>query len=136
MEDEAPAVVPLEKIVRAFLRIRDRRTEIKRAFEDEDNGLKAAQDILDAHMLNQMHTQGVTSFRTNYGTAYITETIKPTASDWSAFYKWVAENDAFDFLEKRIKSTSVSEYMSQNDGDTPPGVSVLRRNEVNVRRTN
>lgn len=133
MTDE---LVPLDKIVKAFLRIRDRRAELKTEWESEDTALKEAQSELQAHMLNQMNETGITSFRTKYGTVYRSESIKPAAYDWDAFYKYVAENDAFEALEKRIKTTFVSAYMEQNNGEAPPGVSVIRAYEVNVRRKN
>ena len=44
------------------------------------------------------------------------------------------QNDAFDALERRIKKTFVSEYMENNGGAIPPGVSVYRQYAVRVRR--
>jgi len=128
--------VPLDKIVKVFLRIRDERADRKKEWEGEDEALREAQETLQSHMLQQMNETGITSFQTKYGTVYRSTSIQPTGSDWDAFYKWVAENDAFDFLERRIKKTSVSDYMEQNKGAVPPGVTVLRKFEVNVRRKN
>ena len=129
-------LVPLDKIVKAFLKIRDYRAVQKKAFEAEDEALKEEQDLLQSQLLKYMNETGLKNFGTEYGTVFRSVNIQPTASDWDTFYKWVAENDGFDFLEKRIKKTSVAAYMEQNKGAAPPGVNVLRNYEVTVHRKN
>ena len=131
MSDEQ---VPIGKIVRAYVNIRNRRAELKREFEGEDTVLKEAQEALSNTLLQQMQATGVESLRTKHGTVYQTTKVIPTAADWDMIYKWIAENDGFDMLEKRLKSTFVSAYMEQNDGEAPPGVSVIRRLEANIRK--
>jgi hypothetical protein len=139
IEQPAPQTnqpITLDKITRAYLRIRDARAERKKAFEAEDVQLKEAQESLAATMLNEMNESGIQSFRTKHGTVYLTEDILPAAFDWDLFYQYVAENMAFDALHKRITKEFVSTYMEQNNGEAPPGVSVIRKNVVNVRRKN
>jgi hypothetical protein len=129
-------LVPLDRIVKTFLKIRDYRSEKKRAFEAEDDALKEEQELLQSQLLKYMNEAGLKNFGTEFGTVFRSVNIQPTASDWDTFYTWVAETDGFDFLEKRIKKTSVAAYMEQNMGAAPPGVNVLRNYEVTVRRKN
>ena len=124
----------MEKIVRAHLAIRDKRSELKKQFDTTDGDLKKKQERLEAEMLRFMQESGTESIRTEAGTIYQQESVKPAASDWSAFYDWVKENDTFDALEKRIKATFVKDFMEENDGETPPGVSVYREYVARVRR--
>lgn len=124
----------VSKLVRAHIRIRDARKELTEEFNRQDRELKAKQETLEAHMLKVMQASNVDTMRTEGGTIYRQEVMKPAASDWDAFYQWVKENDAFDALEKRIKATFVKDYMEENDGETPPGVSAYREFVARVRR--
>lgn len=123
------------KMAKAYIKLRDARTELKREFESKDNALKAKQERLEAEMLKFLNSNEMDSVKTAEGTFYRQEEITPTGSDWDAFYKWVSQNDAFDALERRIKKTFIKEYMEMNSGAIPPGVSVYREYVVRVRRT-
>ena len=123
------------KLVKAHIKLRDARSAAKKKFDAEDDILKASQEKLEAMMLKFMIDNNSDSVRTEHGTFYRQEDVIPRGEDWDAFYKWVAKNDAFDFLERRIKKTAVAEYMEANKGKIPPGVSVLREFVVRVRRS-
>lgn len=123
------------KLAKAYIKLRDARAQMKRQFEEQDSALKAKQERLEAEMLRFLQESNTDSVKTVAGTFYRQEEITPTGADWDAFYKWVAENDAFDFLERRIKKTAIKEYMEMNSGAIPPGVSVYREFVVRVRRT-
>lgn len=123
------------KLAKAYIKLRDARTELKRTYDEQDGALKAKQERLEAEMLKFLNANEMDSVKTAAGTFYRQEEITPTGSDWDAFYKWIADNDAFDALERRIKKTFVREYMETNNGAIPPGVSVYREYVVRVRRT-
>lgn len=122
------------KITQAYLAIRDRRAEIKREHDAADDELKAKQGQLEAVMLGHLNDSGMESVRTTNGTFFKTETLKPSASDWVAFYDFIRENDAFEALERRVKKDFVKQYMDDNEGTLPPGISCHREYEVRVRR--
>lgn len=124
-----------QKIVKAYLNLRDARTTLKREFEDKDKDLKGKQEKLEGLLLKFLSENNMDSVKTSNGTFYRQEEITPTGADWHAFYEWVRENDAFDFLERRIKKTAISDYMETHEGGLPPGVSVYREYVVRVRRS-
>lgn len=123
------------KMVKAFVKLRDARTALKREFEDKDNALKSKQELLESQLLKFLNENEMESVKTPHGTFYRQEELTPTGADWDAFYKWIAQNDAFDALERRIKKTFIKEYMEMHSGGIPPGVSVYREYVVRVRRT-
>lgn len=135
VDDDAP-VVSYDRAVKAYIKMREARSKLKRDFEIEDNKIKAQQELIEAFLLNVCNTTGLKNFATKYGTVIKSEDILPTGSDWDAFYHWVAENDAFDALERRIKKTFISQYMEEHKGSVPPGVSVLRSFKITIRRSN
>lgn len=122
-------------LTKAYVKLRDARTALKREFDEKDNALKAKQERLEAEMLRFLQENNLDSVRTETGTFYRQEDITPTGSDWQLFYDWVAKNDAFDALERRIKKGFIKEYMETHEGGVPPGVSVYREYVVRVRRT-
>ena len=124
----------IQKTVKAYLNIRNHRSDIKKAFTDADNALKESQALLEAAMLGFFQENKMDSVRTDAGTFYRQEDIKPVGSDWSVFYKWMTENDAFEFLQKRLSKGPVVAHMDDNDGDPPPGVSVYREYVIRVRQ--
>ena len=122
-------------MVKAYIKIRDKRAEIKKAFEEQDKALKEKLELIEGEMLRHMQETGIESIKTAAGTFYKQEDITPTGSDWDAFYTWVKTNDAFDALERRIKKGFIKEYMETHEGGIPPGVSVYREYVVRVRRS-
>lgn len=131
----ANGLVDWDKVTSAYVKIRDERSNRKRAWEADDRILKEKLEALENFTLGYLNENHQEKFSTLTGTVFKSLEIIPTASDWGAFYKWIAENDTFDALERRIKSTFISAYMEQNKGAIPPGVSVFRRYRVNVRRS-
>lgn len=131
----APAApLDMSKVTTAYLKIRDHRSELKKAFTTQDDDLKGKQEQLEAVMLKHLLASGMESVRTQTGTFYKKEEIKPSCQDWNAFYKWVADNNAFEALEKRLTKTFIADFMAEHEGACPPGVSVYRENVVIVRR--
>ena len=126
--------VTYDKIVKTYVKMRDARSKLSAEFRKKDEEIKAQMERLELFMLEQMENSGVESFKTLEGTAYRTSTMVPTGSDWDAFFKWVKETNGFDFFFKRIKADAVKDYMDQNGGKAPPGVSVYSKFGVTVRR--
>jgi hypothetical protein len=131
--------IDAEKLVKVFIKMRDKRSELKRAFEAEDAAIKAKQEKIEAVLLDHLNKNKQDSARTAAGTFYRQKKTVPSASDWEAFYAWIKENDAFDALERRIKATFITDYMEEHaddpDNNLPPGVSVFTRYDVRVRKS-
>lgn len=125
----------IDEMVDVYQRIHEARRELKRKFDEEDRELKTDEEAIKLALLGFMQKSGLKSVKTNHGTAYQQEEVIPTGSDWHAFYDWVREHNAFDALERRIKKTFIKEFMENNEGAVPPGVSVLRELTVRIRRS-
>jgi len=125
----------MDRLVKAHLKIRDARRDLKKKFDEQDRDLKGKQERLEAEMLRFLNENKIDNSKTAAGTFYRQVDTIPTGSDWEAFYDWVKENDAFDALERRIKKGFINEYMEEHDGETPPGVSVHKQYVIRVRRS-
>ena len=97
---------------------------------------KAEQAEIEARMDEYLTVHKVKNASTKAGVFFREMTVKPRATDWTAFYNWIKENDAFEFLHKRITADAVAAYMEQHKDDEvalPPGVAVEKEFVVRVR---
>lgn len=126
--------VQLDKVAKVYVKIRDKRSELKKAYEAEDLKLKEQLEVIDSFLLNTLMDLGVESARTKYGTIYKSIAVKPNCEDWTSFYEFIKENDAFDALERRVKKSFIVTYMTDNKDELPPGITVQKEWTVTIRR--
>lgn len=124
----------LDRVVQAYSAIRDARTARRHQWEKDDAALEADMHKLKVFMLDLLNRTGAQSIKTEAGTVYRSEKIRPSAADWGAIWEWAKENNAAEIFERRLKATFVKEYMEENGGALPPGINVHREFEVAVRR--
>lgn len=126
--------VNAETVINAYVSLRDRRAHLKRAYEDEDQVLKEKMEKMENWLLGTMQTTGTTQLGSPHGTAYQQTSYRASTNDWPTVWNWIADNGRFDFLEKRLASKAINEYIGET-GETPPGVNVNAELKVIVRRS-
>jgi len=67
------------------------------------------------HIVSKLREIKMEGGKGGTATASITEKIEPTPKDWPAIWAWVAANDAFDMLQKRLSGKAVKERWDQNE---------------------
>lgn len=120
-------------VIRTYMKLRDQKAAIEARAKDEVSTLKAKMEKLEAYLKAQMDAQGLTSFKSDYGTAFLTTTDYANVADWDAVLNFIRENDAFDMLEKRVSKIAVRSYIEQSKA-VPPGINYGTKLEVNVRK--
>jgi hypothetical protein len=125
--------VNVENVVKAYLALRDKRSELKHKYDAIDGELRSKMDKLEGFLAQQMQDTGATTLGTSVGTAYRQLKIRGSGGDWPTAWQWMAENSRFDFLEKRISSTALKAYLEENS-EPPPGINVHTEYEVVVRK--
>ena len=126
--------VKLDKVAATYVKIRDKRGELKKQYEAEDLKLKDQIETLESFFLQTLQDMGAESARTKHGTIYRSLDVKPSCEDWNAFYAWIAENDAFDALERRVKKSFITSFMEDNKDGLPPGITVVKEYIAKVLR--
>ena len=124
----------LESIIQKFVELREQRAILKRAYEESDYKLKSAQEKIEVHLLKQLNDQGVDSFKTAQGTAYIAQDVKVSCADWVSIWQFMAQNGEFSMMEKRLSVSAVKDY-EERTGSLPPYVNKMVERVVRVRRT-
>ncbi len=123
-----------DRLIEVYIKIRDKRKELKDAFEEKDDELKDQLQLVENELLRRANEQGVTSFKADSGVAYTTETLKANVADKDAFFDFLREEELFDLMQARVSTRTLQEYMDEHDGKVPPGVNVFREKHVRVNR--
>ena len=118
------------KMVAAYIKLRSAIQEK----EDEIKALKEKQALVSASMLDLCSKEDIDSIKTPFGT--LTRRIYSSywTSDWDQMYKFIAENDAYHLLEKRIHNTNMKEFHEENPDALPIGLQSDRKYVVSVRK--
>jgi hypothetical protein len=122
-----------DRLVRAYLKMRQARSELKREFEGKDNEIKAQMEVIEGHLLKFLNDNNLNTVGVGEGSFYRQVDIKPSAASWPDVYKFAKDNDAFDIFEKRLTKKFVVDYMDTHDNVPPPGVNVFREYKVVIR---
>lgn len=128
---EKPSV---EKLVKVFIKIREKRAAAKREFEEADKELEAQQDMIKAELLNHCNEHDVNSVNTAAGTFYRKVRTNYWTSDWAAFHKFILEHKVPELLSNRIQQTNLKTFMEENPDLHPPGLNVDSEYSVTVNK--
>jgi len=126
--------ITVDTVVQAYLKLRDKRSDLKKAYDTEDATLKTKMERLETWLMETMQKTGSTQLGSSHGTAYQQTVMKGNCSDWPSFWGYCAENGRFDMLEKRISVKTIQEHY-QETGEMPPGINVNPELRVIIRKS-
>jgi hypothetical protein len=110
------------------------KTKLDAAHKAKLEPLVAAMDKTEAAILDLFGKLNIDSAKCEAGTAYKATRTSATVADMDAFLEFVRENDAWQFLEKRVAKTQVDEYVTATK-TLPPGINYSAQAVINVRRS-
>ena len=127
--------VPADKLAEIYIKIRDKRAEIKEKFEAEDASLKEQQDLLAQEMLEVCYENNADSIKTPAGTIIRKVDTRYWTTDWDSMYQFIQEHDAYPLLEKRLHQTNLKQFLEENPNLLPAGLQADSKYTVVVRRS-
>lgn len=123
-----------DRLVQAYVKMRDKRAELSAAFEAEDNKISAQMELVEAELLKICKSIGADSVRTPFGNVYRTVRTRYETSDWENMYKFITEHNIPQVLERRISTTNMKQFLDENPDLMPVGMNVNNKYTVTVRR--
>lgn len=121
----------VEELIDRYIKIRDRKAQIKEAYEDQVGTLDAALKKIETALLAKMNEEGLDSFtKKGVGVAFKSRVTSATVADWDSFLGFIKANDTWHLLDRRCSKTAVVDFKKTND-ELPPGINW--REEVVVR---
>lgn len=128
------ATVPMDRLAKAYRRIRDKKTELTAAYDAQIAELEAQQDVLAEAMREHMRANNLTSMKTAEGTVILSKTTRYDVQDWDAFKTFVVEHDALDLLERRVAQTKMTEFLAANPDVAVPSLRSNAKFSITVRK--
>jgi hypothetical protein len=126
--------VSVESLTRTYLKIRDKRAELKAKFDEEESALSEQMDKVKSALLAYCKEQNVESVRTSEGLFYRTVKTRYWTSDWGSFHKFLLEQGTPELLEKRINQSAMKEFLEENPEAVPPGLNTDKEYVISVRK--
>jgi hypothetical protein len=125
--------VNVDDVVATYMKLRLQKESMEAEVKDRVSVIKAKMEKIEAWIKEQADLQGVTSFKTKHGTAFLTTTDYANVGDWDAVLDFIRTQEAYDMLEKRVSKIAVRGYIDANKV-VPPGVNYGTKLEVNIRK--
>jgi|TARA_R110002111_G_scaffold127387_2_gene192325 hypothetical protein len=126
--------VSVDKLVNAYAKIRDKRSELTSKYKEEEGALREKQDKVKLALLSYCKEHEVDSVRTASGLFYRTVKQRYWTSDWESMHKFIMEHDLPEFFEKRLNQTHVRQFLEENPDLLPAGLNVDSEYTISVRK--
>jgi hypothetical protein len=127
--------IPVDRLVAAYIKMRDKRSELLRAYEEEDEAVKVQMDMVESKLLDLCKTIGADSLKTQHGTIIRSVKTRYWTSDWEAMHKFILEHKMPDLLEKRVSQSTMKQLLEENPDIMPKGMNIDSRYAVTIRRS-
>ena len=106
--------ITVEKLVKAYVKIRSKRSELKTEYDDQNKKLVDKQDKIARALLDHCKEHNVDSVKTSEGLFYRTVRQRFLTNDWEAMHKFVKKHDVLEFFEKRLNQTHMKQFLEEN----------------------
>jgi hypothetical protein len=126
--------VPVEKLVKIYIKMREKHAEMLHEFKDNEAALKAQMDKVKAALLEFCKENDIDSVRTAEGLFFRTVKQSYWTNDWEAMGRFVVEHQAPELLEKRLNQGNMKQFLEEHPDLLPPGLNVDSQYSVTVRR--
>ena len=125
--------VTVDAVIKKYMKLRSEKEAAEAEIKERVDSIKAAMAKLEAWLKAKLDADGLTSFKTEYGTAFLTTNDFANVEDWDAVLRFIREEEAYDMLEKRISKATVRGYIETNK-EVPPGVKYGTKLDINIRK--
>lgn len=125
----------LSEAVTLYIQLRDKKAEMKSAFDASVAPINEKMDKLEAKLLDVFNKTGMDSIKTEHGTAYTAVRTTASVADREAFMDFVKANEEWSLIEVRAAKTAIEQFRDNNDNELPPGINIRSERVVNIRRS-
>jgi len=123
----------VDEVVATYVKLRDKKEALEAATKEKAKGIAAQLDKMEAWLIEQAQAQGVTSFKTAHGTAFLATTDFASVGNWDEVLKFIREHETYEMLERRVSKKAVRSYIDEYKA-VPNGVNYGTQLNVQVRR--
>jgi len=127
--------ISVDKLVAVYIKMRDKRAELLRDYEEADSTVKTQMELVETKLLDTCKEIGVDRLGSKHGTVMRTVKTRYWTSDWESMHKFVLEHKMPQLLERRIAQLNMKQLLEENPDLTPMGLNTDSKYSVTIRRT-
>jgi hypothetical protein len=134
-ESEASPQVPVDRLVRAFLKMRTAKEKMVKEHEEEVAKLEEGLKTIKLALLGYCKDNNIDSAKVaGVGMFYRGVKKRYWTNDWEAMGKFVLEHAAPELFEKRLHQANMETFLQDHPDLLPPGLNVDSEFTITVRR--
>ena len=126
--------ISVDKLVAVYIKMRDKRAELLRNYEEADGAVKAQMEVVESKLLDLCKEIGVDRLGSKHGTVMRTVKTRYWTSDWDSMHKFILEHKMPELLERRISQTTMKQLLEENPELMPMGLNTDSKYSVTIRR--
>ena len=130
---ETATDTPLDSIVERYIKLRDKKGEMKKAYDASVAPIDTAMERCEAFIMATLNQVGGDNVKTKFGTAYKKTNTFASVADWPMILEWVKANDGWGMLKRDVSKAFVESYKEEHN-DLPPGINWRMETVINVKR--
>ncbi len=127
--------ISVDKLVAVYIKMRDKRAELLRNYEEADGAVKAQMDAVESKLLDLCKEIGADTLGSKHGKVMRTVKTRYWTSDWESMHKFILEHKMPELLERRISQTTMKQLLEENPELMPMGLNTDSKYSVTIRRT-
>lgn len=131
---DIPKQYDAAKLVKAYIKMRDKKAEITRKAESDVADIDEQMEIVERALLEICKQTGQDGGKTAYGSFTRSTKTRYMSTNWPAMYKFIKDHDAPELLEQRIHQTNMKTFLQDHPNLLPEGLNVDSKYSVTVRR--
>ena len=122
------------KLAEIYIKIRNKRAELLKQYELDDNQLKESLETIEEEMLEKCKAESADSIKTPFGTIIRSIKSRYWPADWEIFKQFCLDRGTLDLFEKRVHQTNMKQWIDEHPEDVPPGLNIDRSYACSVRK--
>lgn len=126
--------ISADKLVSAYIKIRNQRKVIKEAYDAEDAELETQLKMISDALLGMCTELGADSIKTPFGTAFKSSKTRYWTNDWGSMYDFIKQHDAMQLMEQRIHQTNMKQFLEEHPEELPMGLNADSQTTITVRK--
>lgn len=126
--------ISVDKLVAVYIKMRDKRAELLRDYEEADGTVKAQMEVVESKLLDLCKEIGVDRLGSKHGTVMRTVKTRYWTSDWESMHKFILEKKMPELLERRLSQTTMKQLLEENPELMPMGLNTDSKYSVTIRR--
>jgi hypothetical protein len=126
--------ISVDKLVAVYIKMRDKRAELLRDYEEADGTVKAQMEVVESKLLDLCKEIGVDRLGSKHGTVMRTVKTRYWTSDWDSMHKFILDNKMPELLERRLSQTTMKQLLEENPELMPMGLNTDSKYSVTIRR--